>query len=147
MTITIKQCNTALLLIASLISVFSVQAMGSANDQTTMVPNDNGRDTMNNFIIFDEDDMQICEQIIEHVISITKQDRAETVIRIFINENLIRRNDWVASFTFKDETPRYYLYDRRNNSIITITSTQFKQYWQTMTANNQQPDIPLYAEE
>ncbi|WP_392559975.1 hypothetical protein [Orbus mooreae] len=98
-------------------------------------------------IIFDEEDMIICEQIIQHVISVTKQNRDTTTIKIFTNDDFFARNYWVASFSFLDGTDQYYLYERNKKAIIQLTQAQFKLNWQKITADNIEPNLPIYDEE
>lgn len=98
-------------------------------------------------IIFDEEDMIICEQIIQHAISVTKQNRDTTTIKIFTNDDFFARNYWVASFSFLDGTDQYYLYERNKKAIIQLTQAQFKLNWQKITADNIEPNLPIYDEE
>ncbi|OCF96609.1 hypothetical protein [Gilliamella sp. wkB308] len=98
------------------------------------------------YIIFDEIDSQIAENIIEHKLHNQPEIRENTIIKVFANENNDDRNYWIASFEFEDQTTQYLFYQVDENKFIDIDQQQFETLLPKIVKCNQNQQVPIYSE-
>lgn len=99
-----------------------------------------------NYIIFDESDSQIVENIIDHQLYNQPDIRENTVIKIFTNDNSEDRNYWLASFQLKDQKSLYLFYQVDENKFTKINQQQFETLLPKIVGCNANQEIPIYSE-
>ncbi|NUF28057.1 hypothetical protein [Gilliamella sp. ESL0254] len=98
------------------------------------------------YIIFDEYDAKIAENIIDYKLHDQPEKRENSIIQIFANENSDDRNDWLASFRFDDESEQYLFYQVDQDEFIEIDKKQFETLLPKIVACNQNKQVPIYSE-
>ncbi|OCG30268.1 hypothetical protein A9G34_02395 [Gilliamella sp. Choc4-2] len=129
--------KTIINLIGLLFSITSSHAEISINKCKT-----NGSE----YVIFDEKDSQIAENIIEYQLHNQPDLRENSIIKIFANENNNDRNYWIASFEFEDQDNKFLFYQVDQNKFTEIDQTQFQILLPKIVECNNNKLVPIYSE-
>lgn len=98
------------------------------------------------YIFFDESDSNLVEKLIDYQLHDQLEERENTVIKIFANENADDRNYWLASFQFDDQQKEYLFYQADQNEFIQIDQKQFQTLLPKIVECNRNKLVPIYSE-
>ncbi|MGC6769047.1 hypothetical protein [Enterococcus sp. LJL51] len=76
-------------------------------------------------IIYDVEDSEIIEHIINTVLNNQDKKREELDISIYTHDNSFQRNIWVAHAVFSDNTTAYLLYIKEAGKLVEIDKNEF----------------------
>lgn len=98
-------------------------------------------------IVFDVEDSEICENIIEQVTKNESLKREKLDIHIFTNDDYTKRDRWLAEIITSDKKELYYELTQDSPNIKKIDKNQYDKLYKKITATNYTPETPLYSEE
>ncbi|MGL4696228.1 hypothetical protein [Enterococcus larvae] len=97
-------------------------------------------------LIYDVEDSEIVEQLIENILSMKQKKRDELTIQIYTLNDYEQRNIWLAEAVFPDEESSYWLYIKEADKLVEIDEQEF-QGKQTSIQKQNHSELPIYEED
>lgn len=98
-------------------------------------------------IVFDVEDSEICEDIIDQVSKKESLEREALDIHIFTNDDYTKRDKWLAEIITSDKKELYFELTEASSDIKKIDKDQYDKLFKEITSLNTTPEKPLYSEE
>ncbi|ALS02853.1 hypothetical protein ATZ33_16155 [Enterococcus silesiacus] len=98
-------------------------------------------------IVFDVEDSEICEDIIDQVTKKESLEREKLDIHIFTNDDYTKRDKWLVEIITSDNKEVYFELTKDSPDIQKIDKDQYDKLFKEITSSNHTPEKPLYSEE